>query len=185
MFEQTFKNLDDVLWKEAGCTTELDYTEQSSWLLFLKYLDDLEEERKVQADLHGKAYDYILDEPHRWSSWAAPKQQDGTLDHRKTRTGPDLIAFVDTDLFPYLPSRPMGWAFTASIWRRAPRAMSPLGPRRRSCGLRPFPHKTLGATASPPCPLSRRAATGACAIINPTPSIRRWSACRKAGGAFC
>ena len=38
-FEQTFKNLDDVLWKEAGCSSELDYTEQTSWLLFLKYLD--------------------------------------------------------------------------------------------------------------------------------------------------
>ena len=36
MFEQAFKNIDDVLWKEAGCTTELDYTEQTSWLLFLK-----------------------------------------------------------------------------------------------------------------------------------------------------
>ena len=45
-FEQTFKNIDDVLWKEAGCTTELDYTEQSSWMLFLKYLDDLEHERE-------------------------------------------------------------------------------------------------------------------------------------------
>ena len=37
MFEQAFKNIDDILWKEAGCTTELDYTEQTSWLLFLKY----------------------------------------------------------------------------------------------------------------------------------------------------
>ncbi len=43
MFEQAFKNIDDVLWKEAGCTTELDYTEQTSWLLFLKYLDSLEQ----------------------------------------------------------------------------------------------------------------------------------------------
>ena len=42
MFEQAFKNIDDVLRKEAGCTTELDYTEQTSWLLFLKYLDGLE-----------------------------------------------------------------------------------------------------------------------------------------------
>ena len=41
MFEQAFKNIDDVLWKEASCTTELDYTEQTSWLLFLKYLDGL------------------------------------------------------------------------------------------------------------------------------------------------
>jgi type I restriction enzyme M protein len=39
VFEQVFKNIDDVLRKEAGCTTELDYTEQTSWLLFLKYLD--------------------------------------------------------------------------------------------------------------------------------------------------
>ena len=39
MFEQTFKNIDDILRKGAGCTSELDYTEQSSWLLFLKYLD--------------------------------------------------------------------------------------------------------------------------------------------------
>jgi hypothetical protein len=45
MFEQAFKNIDDVLWKEAGCTTELDYTEQISWLLFLKYLDGLEQDR--------------------------------------------------------------------------------------------------------------------------------------------
>jgi type I restriction enzyme M protein len=42
MFEQAFKNIDDVLRKEAGCTTELDYTEQTCWLLFLKYLDGLE-----------------------------------------------------------------------------------------------------------------------------------------------
>ena len=38
MFEQTFNNLDNVLRQEAGCTTELDYTEQTSWMLFLKYL---------------------------------------------------------------------------------------------------------------------------------------------------
>ena len=49
MFEQAFKNIDDVLWKEAGCSSELDYTEQSSWMLFLKYLDDLEQERAVEA----------------------------------------------------------------------------------------------------------------------------------------
>ena len=67
MFEQTFKNIDDVLWKEAGCTTELDYTEQTSWMLFLKYLDDLELERSLEWDLAGKPYSFIIDEPHRWS----------------------------------------------------------------------------------------------------------------------
>ena len=67
MFEQTFKNIDDVLWKEAGCTTELDYTEQTSWILFLKYLDDLEQERSLLAELEGKTYAFIIDPPHRWS----------------------------------------------------------------------------------------------------------------------
>src|SRR3954468_22866168 len=56
MFEQTFKNIDDVLWKEAGCTTELDYTEQTSWMLFLKYLDDLGKERELEAQLQGKPF---------------------------------------------------------------------------------------------------------------------------------
>src|ERR1019366_3106082 len=37
MFEQAFRNIDDILRKEAGCTTELDYTEPTSWLLFLKF----------------------------------------------------------------------------------------------------------------------------------------------------
>jgi type I restriction enzyme M protein len=45
MFEQTFKNLDNIMFQEPGCNTELDYVEQSSWMLFLKYLDDLEVER--------------------------------------------------------------------------------------------------------------------------------------------
>ena len=83
MFEQAFKNIDDVLWKEAGCTTELDYTEQSSWMLYLKYLDDLEQERSMQAELKGKTYECIIDEPHRWSDWAAPKKKDGSFDHDK------------------------------------------------------------------------------------------------------
>ena len=54
MFEQTFKNIDDILRKDAGCTSELDYTEQSSWLLFLKYLDALEHDKAAEAELEGK-----------------------------------------------------------------------------------------------------------------------------------
>jgi len=102
MFEQTFKRLDDVLWKEAGCTTELDYTEQSSWMLFLKYLDDLERDRAMEAELLGKPYTFLIDEAHRWGTWAAPKNADGEFDHDKAVTGDDLIAYVDNDLFPYL-----------------------------------------------------------------------------------
>ena len=102
MFQQAFKNIDDVLWKEAGCTTELDYTEQTSWLLFLKYLDDLEGDRATEAELEGRVYDYILEEQYEWDSWAAPKGPDGTLDHQRALTGDDLVEFVERKLFPYL-----------------------------------------------------------------------------------
>ena len=104
MFEQSFKNIDDALWKEAGCTTELDYTEQTSWLLFLKYLDGLEQDKATEAALEGRAYSYILDEAYRWESWAAPKGADGKLDHNRAFTGDDLRDFVDRKLFPYLHS---------------------------------------------------------------------------------
>lgn len=73
MFEHAFKRIDDALWKDAGCTSELDYTEQSSWLLFLKYLDALEHDKAMEAALEGRKYSFFLDEPYRWESWAAPK----------------------------------------------------------------------------------------------------------------
>ena len=101
-FEQVFKNIDDVLRQEAGCTTELDYTEQSSWMLFLKYLDDLEHERALKGELQGKWYEFIIDKKHRWSSWAAPRKADGSFDHDKALIGDDLIEFVNGDLFPHL-----------------------------------------------------------------------------------
>ncbi len=102
MFENTFRNIDDILWKEAGCTTELDYTEQTSWILFLKYLDDLEYERIDEAKLRGKSGKFLMEESYRWSSWAAPKKPDGSLDHDRALTGDDLIEFVNNELFPYL-----------------------------------------------------------------------------------
>lgn len=102
MFEQTFKSIDDVLWKEAGCSSELDYTEQSSWMLFLKYLDDLEKTRAMEAELVGKQYSYVIEAPFRWSAWAAPKKADGSIDHDSALIGDDLIDFVNRELFPYL-----------------------------------------------------------------------------------
>jgi type I restriction enzyme M protein len=102
VFEQAFKNIDDVLRKEAGCTTELDYTEQTSWLLFLKYLDGLEQDLADQAALEGKIYFHKLDPAYRWETWAAPKTADGSLDYNAARTGDDLREFVDDELFPYL-----------------------------------------------------------------------------------
>ncbi len=102
MFEQTFKNIDDILYKDAGADSELDYIEQTSWILFLRYLDNLESEKADEADLQGKDYTYILDEQFRWPIWAMPKTEDGKVDHHKTKTGTDLVQFVDYQLFPYL-----------------------------------------------------------------------------------
>ena len=98
MFEQTFKNIDDILHKDAGCTSELDYTEQSSWLLFLKYLDALEQDKAAEAALESKAYSFILADAFRWERWAAPKTPDGKIDHNSAITGDDLRDFVNTKL---------------------------------------------------------------------------------------
>ncbi|PPD45440.1 MAG: type I restriction endonuclease subunit M [Methylotenera sp.] len=102
MFEQTFKNIDDILHKDAGATSELDYTEQTSWILFLKYLDALEQTKAMEAELEGKTYNFIIDETYRWPTWAAPKTTDGKFDHNNALTGDDLKDFVNLKLFPYL-----------------------------------------------------------------------------------
>ena len=102
MYEQTFKNIDDRLHKDAGSSSELDYVEQSSWVLFLKYLSDLEEDKKDEAALEGKTYEYILGPEYRWDTWACPRDDNGNLDHSKAQTGDDLIDFVNLKLFPHL-----------------------------------------------------------------------------------
>ncbi len=102
MFEQTFKNIDDILHKDAGCSSELDYVEQTSWVLFLKYLDDLEKDKKTAAELSGKAYKGIISKEFQWENWAVPKGKDGKLDHHKALGGDDLCDFVNLKLFPYL-----------------------------------------------------------------------------------
>ena len=102
MFEQAFKNIDDILHKDAGCGSELDYVEQTSWVLFLKYLEDLERDKQTAASLAGKTYHPIIDQACKWHVWAVPKTKDGKVDHHKALTGDDLKHFVDNKLFPYL-----------------------------------------------------------------------------------
>jgi type I restriction enzyme M protein len=104
MFENAFNNIDKALRAEEGTASELDYVEQTSWVLFLKYLDDLEAERADIAELEGRDYAPILDKAHQWRTWAAPMTPQGSFDHNAALTGDDLIEFVDKDLFPYLAS---------------------------------------------------------------------------------
>ena len=105
MYETTFKNIDDTLWKDAGCSSELDYIEQTSWILFLKYLDDFESDKETAALLNGETYSRIIDGEFRWAKWAAPKRADGTLDYNTAMTGDDLRDFVNFKLFPHLKLR--------------------------------------------------------------------------------
>ena len=102
MFENAFNNIDRALRNDEGLASELDYAEQTSWLLFLKYLDDLEMVREDEAALEGRDYTPILDAEYRWGAWAAPKDEDGEPDLNATKTGQDLIDFVNAKLFPYL-----------------------------------------------------------------------------------
>lgn len=102
MFENTFKNVDDILHKDAGCSSELDYVEQSSWILFLKYLEDLEKSRALAKELAGEKYKPLIAEKFRWTTWACPKTKDGKIDFNNALSGDDLRDFVNSELFPYL-----------------------------------------------------------------------------------
>lgn len=102
MFEQTFKNIDDILHKDAGCSSELEYVEQTSWILFLKYLNNLENDKKAVAELSGKTYNPIISPEYLWEKWASPKNKEGKLDFQIALTGDDLADFVNIKLFPYL-----------------------------------------------------------------------------------
>ena len=104
MFEQTFKNIDDILYKDAGADSELDYIGQTSWVLFLRYLDDMEVDKRQAAQLRGEKYTNLIDKEYSWSTWAMPKNLDGSLNHQIALTGADLVDFVNLKLFPYLAS---------------------------------------------------------------------------------
>lgn len=102
MFEQTFKNIDDILFKDAGSDSELDYIGQTSWILFLKYLEELEEEKAIEATLSGKSYNPIIEDKFKWSNWAVPKDKDGNRDLNSQMDAEILVDFVEDELFPYL-----------------------------------------------------------------------------------
>jgi len=102
VFETAFNNIDRALRTEEGCASELDYAEQTSWILFLKYLEDRETAREDEAALEGTDYAPILRQDFRWSKWAAPKTAEGEIDRNAALTGDDLIAFVNEQLFPHL-----------------------------------------------------------------------------------
>ena len=103
-FESTFKAIDNTLRHDDGCSTALDYVEQSSWVLFLKYFDDLELTREQAAELEEKPYERIISGDYQWNKWAIPLDATGHYDSKSALVGDDLIEFVNGKLFPYLQS---------------------------------------------------------------------------------
>jgi type I restriction enzyme M protein len=92
----------DILRRDDGISGAMHYTEQISWILFLKFLNDYEENKHDEALLSNKSYSYVIDEKHRWSIWACPKDDKGCTDKKKALTGDDLKDYINNQLFPYL-----------------------------------------------------------------------------------
>lgn len=99
--ESKINRITDILRRDDGISGAMHYTEQISWVLFLKFLADLEESKSEDAELDGETYTYILDEKYRWQNWAVLKV-DGKKDIINSKSGDDLLDFVNKELFPYL-----------------------------------------------------------------------------------
>lgn len=99
--ESKINRITDILRRDDGISGAMHYTEQISWVLFLKFLADLEESKAENAELDGETYTYILDENYRWQNWAVLKV-DGKKDIINSKSGDDLLDFVNKELFPYL-----------------------------------------------------------------------------------
>src|SRR5665213_3907641 len=99
-----FKRIDNILHEDAGTNGANDYMTQMSWILFLKYLNDLEETRKNEAIFTGHVYEPLFNLQYQWHTWAAPKKADGSPDISAQLVGDDLLSFVNQELFPYLKS---------------------------------------------------------------------------------
>ena len=82
------KSCRDIMRKDKGLTTDLDRLPMLTWILFLKFLDDLEQVRETEAALEGKRFRQAIEPPYRWRDWAA--KPDGI-------TGDALIAFIQND----------------------------------------------------------------------------------------
>lgn len=100
--QQKIDRITDILRRDDGISGAMHYTEQISWILFLRYLDAYEQEKATSSLIDGKDYTYVLEEKYRWNSWACPKDENKELDHKKALTADDLTEFVNKKLFPYL-----------------------------------------------------------------------------------
>src|ERR1700730_1371800 len=80
------KSARDIMRKDKGLNGDLDRLPMLTWIMFLKFLDDLEIQREEEAKLAGKRFRPAIEPPYRWRDWAANPQ--GV-------TGDELLAFIN------------------------------------------------------------------------------------------
>ncbi|MEG3223306.1 N-6 DNA methylase [Vibrio gigantis] len=82
------KSSRQIMRKDKGLNGDLDRLPMLTWIMFLKFLDDLEQMRETEAVLEGKGFQPAIEAPYRWRDWAAIE---GGI------TGDELIAFINND----------------------------------------------------------------------------------------
>lgn len=82
------KSSRDIMRKDKGLSGDIDRLPMLTWIMFLKFLDDMEQIREEEAILSGEKFRPAIESPYRWRDWAA--REDGI-------TGDELIAFVNND----------------------------------------------------------------------------------------
>lgn len=87
--EATIKAIQDTMRKDVGVDGDAQRLGQLVWMIFLKVFDDREQEWET----FDASYRSPIPEPLRWRSWAADAEG---------RTGAELLAFIDSELFPAL-----------------------------------------------------------------------------------
>jgi len=82
------KSARDIMRKDKGLSTDLDRLPLLTWVMFLKFLDDMEKIEESRAAVRGEKYRPAIEPPYRWRDWAA--KEDGI-------TGPELLAFISQE----------------------------------------------------------------------------------------
>lgn len=82
------KSCRKVMRKDKGLSGDLDRLPLVTWIMFLKFLDDLEQIEESRAKMRRVKYRPTIEPAYRWRDWAA--QENGI-------TGPELIAFINQE----------------------------------------------------------------------------------------
>ena len=86
--DRIIKSARRIMRKDKGLSSDLDRLPMLTWIMFLKFLDDMERVEEVNAELAGTVYQLVIDPPYRWRDWAAPASG---------LTGPDVLAFLSDE----------------------------------------------------------------------------------------